>query len=113
MSRYNEARALADALHLPMQGSSLPKDFDLEELYKRGVIRKKDLEDGAYYLGLCRNSSIAMWNTGKQKFTYMRTKFTMKFPEDINHPEDDDGYDLFTPLAKIPNPEEQYIIKYR
>lgn len=39
------------------------------------------------------------WN-GKV-FTYKRYKFGDIFDEDINHFEDDDGYDVFVPFEKI------------
>jgi hypothetical protein len=32
---------------------------------------------------------------------YWRRKFGDKFTEEINHPEDDDGYDLFTPTSMV------------
>lgn len=62
-------------------------------------IPKKDLEVGATYGGECRNASKAVWN-GKV-FTYKRYKFGDIFDEDINHFEDDDGYDVFVPFEKI------------
>ena len=66
----------------------------------KDFIRKSDLVDGEYYYGHCRNSKCARWSTANQEFTYMRTKFNDRFPDIINHPEDDDGYDLFVPYFK-------------
>ena len=63
-------------------------------------VQKKDLVDGAYYQGHCRNAEVARWFAGQNRFTYWRTKFGYIFLEDINHPADDNGYDLFYP-AKI------------
>ena len=71
----------------------------LQKYYDAGVIKKEDLKVGGYYWGSCRNSSLAMW-TG-QKFVYLRTKFSDVFAEDINHLEDDNGYDLFVPIKKL------------
>lgn len=88
----------------------LPKPIpgDLyKELYRKGIIPKKDLKKGRYYLGDCRNASVAFWNG--HEFVYMRNKFGYKFPEDINHLEDDDGFDLFIPLKEIIPTEEQRI----
>ena len=68
-------------------------------LIKLGAIPKKDLVVGKSYKGFCRNASVAVWN-GK-RFTYQRTKFGYTYPEDINHFEDDNGYDLFTPVFPI------------
>lgn len=65
------------------------------------MIAKKDLKHGAYYYGDCRNANTARWDADKNKFFYWRTKFTMRFVEDINHPEDDDGFDLFVPKREI------------
>lgn len=82
---------------------SIPaKPEELEQAYKDGMIRKSDLKDGKSYKGHCRNASVAVWHADKGCFTYQRTKFRDTFPEDINHPEDDDGFDLFTPIEEIP-----------
>jgi hypothetical protein len=63
------------------------------------MIPKSDLEIGAYYEGDCRNASVARWNGSH--FIYRRVKFGDAFFEEINHPEDDDGFDLFVPRNKI------------
>lgn len=63
------------------------------------MIEKKKLVVGECYVGRCRNAYVAQW-TGK-KFVYIRSKFGNLFLEEINHPEDDDGYDLFVPVRKI------------
>lgn len=79
-----------------------------DELYQKGIIPKKELEIGKYYWGKCRNANVALWNG--DKFTYMRTKFNWCYPEDINHLENDDGFDLFIPLY-VTTPNEIQIIK--
>lgn len=89
----------------------LPKPIPIDlydELFKKGIIPKKDLVFGKYYFGRCRNSKVARWEGNE--FTYMRIKFSWTFPEKINHLEDDDGSDLFVPLYEV-KPEERYIIK--
>lgn len=68
----------------------------IPNIIRCGGIPKYKLEIGKTYIGDCRNASEAVWN-GKV-FTYMRTKFGYTYPEDINHFEDDDGYDLFVPI---------------
>lgn len=68
-------------------------------------IMKKDLEIDSFYYGHCRNAILAKWN-GK-KFTYIRSKFGNEFPEDINHFEDDDGFDLFLPFFKLNEKHEK------
>ena len=77
-------------------------------------IPKADLKDGAYYYGHCRNASIARWNARDKMFYYRRTKFGHSFIETINHPEDDNGFDLFVverevdrDVDAIPFPEEK------
>ena len=66
-----------------------------------GAIPKSNLIDGKEYEGKCRNASKAIWHADRNVFVYMRNKFGSIFPEDINHFEDDDGYDLFVPLNEI------------
>ena len=63
------------------------------------VIPKNELVEGETYSGECRNASEAVWNGSK--FTYDRYKFGTWFKEDINHFEDDDGYDVFVPMQII------------
>lgn len=93
-------------IHLPK-----PIPFSMfHELYNKGIIPKKDLKKNTYYRGKCRNASVALWNGFE--FIYVRTKFSSSFNEDIKHPEDDNGYDLFIPLSIEENPEDHLRIKY-
>jgi len=73
----------------------------LEALDKGLIICKKDLVDGAFYYGSCRNARVAKWNASKNCFEYIRTKYGDRFWETINHPEDDNQYDLFVPVLKL------------
>lgn len=75
------------------------KPGELENAYANGMIKKSELKAGAYYIGECRNASIARWN-GKV-FHYLRSKFGNVFAEEINHPEDDNGFDLFIPMEEV------------
>ena len=59
----------------------------------------RDLIIGKEYLGSCRNSERAIWN-GKC-FEYERYKWGTTYIDEINHFEDDDGYDLFVPIKEI------------
>ena len=61
-----------------------------------GAIPKKDLVIGHTYIGSCRNADEAVWLG--EVFRYKRTKFGYTYDEDINHFEDDDGYDVFVPI---------------
>lgn len=60
------------------------------------VLYKKELVKGKDYDGICRNAESALWD-GK-KFLYNRYKFGYWYLEEINHFEDDDGYDVFVPM---------------
>lgn len=88
----------------PLESFHFPKPITKEVLnqaYELGMIKKSDLIDNQKYFGRCRNASEAVWNSEKQKFTYIRTKFGSYFDEDINHPEDDLGFDLFIPIKSM------------
>lgn len=78
--------------------------------FRDNYIPKKDLIDGSYYRGRCRNAVVAQWDAQNGVFWYMRLKFTSVFKEDIHHPEDDDGFDLFYP-HELTEPTENEIIK--
>lgn len=84
----------------------------LQEAYSEGLIPKKDFIDGAYYSGHCRNASVAKWNATRNKFQYVRTKFTSKFVDEVEAVEDDVGFDLFYPTAKVAPEEYQKVENY-
>ena len=100
---------LGDSKEYPILNLKAP--IDLEACYAAGMIRMSDLVDGKYYGGDCRNASVAKWNATKQCFTYMRSKFGDVFPEDINPPELDDGFDLFTAFEEVIPTKSQRIIE--
>jgi hypothetical protein len=70
-----------------------------------GGLKKHELEDGAYYEGICRNATEARWNAEHQEFVHWRTKFNMRFLESIRHFEDETRYDVFTAVQKKDVPE--------
>lgn len=72
---------------------------------RRPPILRSELIDRAYYSGWCRNTSVAQWHAHRGRFIYLRTKFGSTFAEEINHPEDDDGFDLFVPEKQIYPPQ--------
>ena len=82
-------------------------EVQMKEAIDWGMLTKDKLNIGHYYFGGCRNASVALWD-GK-KFWYMRTKFNQVFKESIVHPEDDEGYDIFTPIYSV-NPKKSEII---
>ena len=63
------------------------------------AIPKHELRNGLTYQGNCRNASEAIWDV--DKFVYTRYKFGTSYLEEINHYEDDDGYDVFVPIEII------------
>lgn len=73
----------------------------LEEMYAKGMVAKKDLVDGVTYKGSCRNATEARWNAELNCFIYQRYKFGSVYDDTCNHPEDDDGFDLFVPMEEI------------
>ena len=75
------------------------EDYDkviIPNIIRRGGIPKSFLVVGEEYWGSCRNSDIARW-TG-EKFVYQRFKFGVSYEDEVNHFQDDDGYDLFVPI---------------
>ena len=79
--------------------------FYAPRLVKAGAIPLKDLVDGGFYFGQCRNADVAQWHADKKIFIYWRHKFGDVFEEDINHFEMDNGYDLFVPIMKVTEKE--------
>lgn len=81
---------------------ALPRAFDkkaLQRAYDAGMIPKAKLEDGKTYEGHCRNTGQARWDASRQRFVYERIKFRDSYEDEMVHPEDDDGFDIFVPVA--------------
>jgi hypothetical protein len=70
-------------------------------------IPKSELENGVYYLGYCRNATVARWNASKRCFYHWRTKFGHTLVETIKHPDDENVADVFYPFKKIVSPEKE------
>jgi len=85
-----------DIPDIPIVDKDKYEDIIIPNIIRCGGIPKEDLVVGKTYIGSCRNASEAIWDG--EKFTYMRTKFGCTYPEDINHFQNDDGYDLFVPI---------------
>ncbi len=62
---------------------------------------KARLKAGAYYVGICRNATVARWNG--QVFYHWRQKFGVQFIETIKHREDDDVFDVFDAWRRVEN----------
>lgn len=89
----------AEVPHLPRMTA-----FLIQRLIELGAIPKANLEDGVWYYGNYRNSTLGKWNETTKKFDHYRYKFGIQ-KDECNHFEDDDGYALFVPLRKA-NEEE-------
>lgn len=78
-----------------------PKKVDLTGAEQAGMIARGKLVNGMMYAGFCRNATTAVWHAAKDRFVILRTKFGNTFPEDVPHPADDDGYDVFVPTLEM------------
>lgn len=84
---------------------ALPRGFgqaELERSVSEGMLPKASLVDGRVYEGHCRNAGQARWDAARERFVYRRTKFGHSYDEDIVHPEDDEGFDVFVPVSELP-----------
>lgn len=111
--KINDMRDLFQTIKEKNIISKIPESYS-NEWYNVAIkyncfIDNNHLEKGSFYRGECRNSNVAYWNG--IKFLYIRTKFGSEFIEEINHPKDDNGFDLFIPYQKIEMPQE-YIDKF-
>jgi hypothetical protein len=79
---------------------SLP-EFD--EHTCKPVLPKDQLKDGAYYIGRCRNASVARWSAANDCFYHWREKWTTIYVEAIKHPLDYDVFDVFRVLEELPH----------
>lgn len=84
---------------VPIVDEESYKNIVIPNYIRCGAIPKADLIVGKTYYGDCRNAGKAIWKG--DHFTYVRYKFGTYFNEDINHFEDDNGYDLFVPTELI------------
>jgi len=65
------------------------------------MISKKDLKEGCYYIGTCRNTNIAKWYNGK--FIFINMFFDKPYIEEISHYSDviNINQDGFIPIDEI------------
>jgi hypothetical protein len=80
-----------------------------DEKTGRPILPKEQLVDGAYYIGRCRNATIARWSSMHGCFFHWRKKFDRIYVEEIKHPIDEHYFDVFrvvrilgTPKFEIP-----------
>lgn len=96
---WKERKPFKNEDDIPSIPIVLPKDYEeiiIPNIIRCGGISKEKLIKGGTYIGSCRNAEEAVWN-GK-KFIYIRHKFGATYTEEINHFQDDDGYDVFVPI---------------
>ncbi len=74
---------------------------DMAGAITAGMVARDALRDGMMYAGYCRNATTAVWHANKGCFVIMRRKFGDTFPEDVPHPADDDGFDVFVPIMEM------------
>lgn len=81
-----------------MEAPMIIEEEWLKEQYaKKRIIPVEKLIDGEFYVGHCRNSSLAVWNKEKKCFIYLRHKFGSAFLEEIDCIESETVYDMFLP----------------
>lgn len=66
-----------------------------------GMIPLADLQHGATYLGVARRTYVGRWDSINKKFYYIREKFSSFFFDKVEHPEAEDGFDVFVPVKLI------------
>ena len=94
-----------DVPEIPRVAETEYREYYIPRLIEAGAIPKKDLEDGAFYLGDHRRGRIGKWIADMNVFVYWRNKFGYYFIDKCNHFEDDDGFALFTPIKKVTEEE--------
>lgn len=101
-----------DPFHIAEDVPNLPKmnDFYIKRLIELGAIPKDKLQDGVWYYGNYRNTTLGKWDAKNQKFGLWRYKFRYMW-DTCNHFEDDDGFALFVPLRKANEKELEQIKK--
>ena len=58
-------------------------------------LAKEVLKHGGYYFGSCGEASIARWNAMTNRFTYLRSDSGHKVVQEICHPDDNLGLEVF------------------
>ena len=102
VKQYTELQPFKDIDDIPEIPITDKETYDsviIPNLIRCGAIPKDKLIIGETYVGACRNSDEATWN-GKT-FNYKRYKLGTWRDEEINHFQDDDGYDVFVPIVLI------------
>jgi hypothetical protein len=80
-------------------------DEQLEAAYAQGLLRKTDLQHGAYYRGVCRGGEVARWHAGGQKFLQYQIDCGFRLLRAIPHPQDERQWDAFM-AVEATDPED-------
>lgn len=96
MKRFKTVNDIPD---FPIPKTEEERQQLISEFIEAGAIPKSQLRSYQYYLGSCRNSSIALWI--HDKFWYLRVKFGSVYAESIQHFEDDTTSDVFIPIKVV------------
>lgn len=94
----NNDERLAQWIYHKLYRGCVLDEANLKHVCIDGMICKDRLEVGAIYVGHCRNAHYALWNG--EKFEYIREKFGNEYIDEVEHPEDCIGYDVFVPVVK-------------
>lgn len=89
-----------DVQDFPICKTESERQAKIQEYIEAGAIPKSKLENGAWYIGHCRNTGIAQW-WEKDGFIYPRYKLGETFIDHVDHFEDDTEYDVFVPIKKV------------
>lgn len=98
--RKNNFETEDDVPELPAWSEEEMREYVWPKLIQYGAIPIDKLIVGHTYLGKCRNAHKAIWKDNGT-FEYVRYKFGITYPEEINHFQDDDGYDVFVPIKDL------------
>jgi len=94
---------MAEITHTDNKGKFELPEYD--ELTYRPVLPKSELQHGHYYVGRCRNASVARWNANQQCFYHWRKKFDRIYIQKIKHPVDEPEFDVFRVLKELAEPK--------
>jgi hypothetical protein len=76
-----------------------------DERTDRPILPKEELVDGAYYVGRCRNATVARWSAKRGSFFHWRVKFSRIYVEEIKHPIDEEYFDVFRVVRHLADPK--------
>lgn len=85
---------------------------NFDELTLRPILSKDQLQDKEYYVGRCRNASVARWNAQRDCFVHWREKFGTFYLEEICHPVDEQQFDVFRVIEQMPPGTVKYEIPF-